>query len=121
MKVNARKRLGDLLVEAGVITMEQLNYDLENKTRAEKLGDFLIRENYLTEQQLIETLEFQLGVPHIHLNQFVIDPELMQLVPAALAKRTNIMPIRRDKNKLFIAMADPMDYFAIEEIRMATG
>ncbi|WP_370452614.1 GspE/PulE family protein [Lysinibacillus sp. SGAir0095] len=119
--MQTRKRLGDLLVEAGVITNEQLDYALSNKSRDEKLGDFLIRENYLTEQQLIEVLEFQLGVPHINLNQYSIDPELLQLVPAELAKRANIMPIRRDKNRLFIAMADPMDYFAIEEVRMATG
>lgn len=119
--MQTRKRLGDLLVEAGVITNEQLEYALKNKSREEKLGDFLIRENYLTEQQLIEVLEFQLGVPHINLNQYSIDTELLQLVPAELAKRANIMPIRRDKNKLFIAMADPMDYFAIEEVRMATG
>ncbi|QCR32037.1 type II secretion system protein GspE [Lysinibacillus sp. SGAir0095] len=121
MRMQTRKRLGDLLVEAGVITNEQLDYALSNKSRDEKLGDFLIRENYLTEQQLIEVLEFQLGVPHINLNQYSIDPELLQLVPAELAKRANIMPIRRDKNRLFIAMADPMDYFAIEEVRMATG
>jgi len=121
MKIQTRKRLGDLLVEAGAITNEQLDYALANKSRDEKLGDFLIRENYLTEQQLIEVLELQLGVPHINLNQFSIEPELLQLVPAEIAKRTNIMPIRRDKNRLFIAMADPMDYFAIEEVRMATG
>ncbi|RHW39489.1 type II secretion system protein GspE [Lysinibacillus yapensis] len=121
MRIQTRKRLGDLLVEAGVITNEQLDYALSNKSRDEKLGDFLIRENYLTEQQLIEVLEFQLGVPHINLNQYSIEPELLQLVPAELAKRANIMPVRRDKNKLFIAMADPMDYFAIEEVRMATG
>lgn len=121
MRIQTRKRLGDLLVEAGVITNEQLDYALSNKSRDEKLGDFLIRENYLTEQQLIEVLEFQLGVPHINLNQYSIEPELLQLVPVELAKRANIMPIRRDKNKLFIAMADPMDYFAIEEVRMATG
>ncbi len=116
-----RKRLGDLLVESGVITNEQLKFALTNKTKDEKLGDFLIKENILTEQQLIEVLEFQLGIPHIHLNQYSISPDLLQLVPAELAKRTNIMPIRREKNKLFIAMADPMDYFAIEEVRMATG
>lgn len=116
-----RKRLGDLLVEAGVITPEQLEYALKNKSSDEKLGDFLIRENFLTEQQLIEVLEFQLGVPHINLSQYRIDPEVLQLVPAELAKRAQIMPIRKDKNKLFIAMADPMDYFAIEEVRMATG
>lgn len=116
-----RKRLGDLLVEAGVITNVQLEFALTNKTKEEKLGDFLIKENILTEQQLIEVLEFQLGIPHIHLNQYSISPDLLQLVPAELAKRTNIIPIRREKNKLFIAMADPMDYFAIEEVRMTTG
>lgn len=116
-----RKRLGDLLVESGVITAEQLDYALTTKMKEEKLGDFLIKENFLTEQQLIEVLEFQLGIPHISLNQFSISPELLQLIPAELAKRANIMPIRKDKNKLFIAMADPMDYFAIEEVRMTTG
>ncbi|WP_332649383.1 GspE/PulE family protein [Lysinibacillus sp. 54212] len=121
MKVATRKRLGDLLLEAGVITEQQLTHALENKSREEKLGDFLIKENVLTEQQLIEVLEFQLGIPHISLNQYSIDPELLHLIPAELAKRANIMPIRRERNKLFIAMADPMDYFAIEEVRMATG
>lgn len=121
MKSVARKRLGDLLVESGVISAEQLQYALENKSREEKLGDFLIKENFLTEQQLIEVLEFQLGIPHVSLNQYPIDPELLQLVPAELAKRANLIPLRRDKNKLLIAMADPMDYFAIEEVRMATG
>nr|WP_106784521.1 ATPase, T2SS/T4P/T4SS family [Lysinibacillus timonensis] len=121
MRGSTRKRLGDLLVEAGVLSQEQLNYALENKSSEEKLGDFLIRENFITEQQLIEVLEFQLGIPHINLNQYTIDPDLLQLVPVELAKRAKIMPIRRDKNKLFIAMADPMDYFAIEEVRMATG
>jgi len=121
MKLAARKRLGDLLVEAGVLSIEQLNYALETKSRDEKLGDFLIKENYITEQQLIEVLEFQLGIPHVNLSQFPIDPELLHLIPGELAKRANLIPLRREKNKLFIAMADPMDYFAIEEVRMATG
>ncbi|KGR79647.1 GspE/PulE family protein [Ureibacillus manganicus] len=121
MRGTTRKRLGDLLIESGVITTQQLDYALSNKSSDEKLGDFLIRENFITEQQLIEVLEFQLGIPHINLNQYAIDPELLQLVPGELAKRAKIMPVRRDKNKLFIAMADPMDYFAIEEVRMATG
>lgn len=120
-KIQGRKRLGDLLVESGVITEEQLNYSLENKKRNEKIGDFFIQQGYLTEQQLIEVLEFQLGIPHINLNQYTIDPELLHLVPVELAKRASLMPIKRERNKLFIAMADPMDYFAIEEVRMATG
>ena len=121
MRTTPRKRIGDLLLEAGVITEAQLAHALENKSRDEKLGDFLIKENVLTEQQLIEVLEFQLGIPHVSLNQFPIDPELLHLIPVELAKRAQLIPIRREKNKLFIAMADPMDYFAIEEVRMATG
>ncbi|MEK3975648.1 MULTISPECIES: ATPase, T2SS/T4P/T4SS family [unclassified Psychrobacillus] len=119
--MNARKRLGDLLVESNVISNQQLEYALTHKSREEKLGDFLIKENLLTEQQLIEVLEFQLGIPHVNLNQYSIEPELIQLVPKELAKRTYIMPLKKDRNKLLIAMADPMDYFAIEEVRMATG
>ena len=121
MGATTRKRLGDLLLEAGVITEAQLTYALENKSDNEKLGDFLIKENVLTEQQLIEVLEVQLGIPHVTLNQFTIDPDVLQLIPAELAKRANLIPLRREKNKLFIAMVEPMDYFAIEEVRMATG
>ena len=116
-----RKRLGDLLVESGLITKEQLAATLENKGEDEKLGDALLREGCITEQQLIEVLEFQLGIPHINISQYPIEQEIIQLVPKELAKRHNVMPIRIDGNKLFVAMEDPMDYFAMEELRMATG
>ena len=119
--IAARRRLGDLLIEAGAITEQQLDFALTNKSKDEKLGDFLIEENLLTEQQLIEVLEIQLGIHHISINQFVIDPDLIHLLPKAIAKESLIMPLTREKNKLLIAMADPMDYFAIEEVRMATG
>ena len=121
MGITARRRLGDLLVEAGAITEQQLDFALTNKSKGEKLGDFLINENLLTEQQLTEVLEIQLGIQHISISQFVIDPDLIHLLPKAIAKESLIMPLTREKNKLLIAMADPMDYFAIEEVRMATG
>lgn len=117
----ARKRLGDLLVESGLITVEQLENALQQKGSDEKIGDALLRLGFITEQQLIEVLEFQLGVPHININQFVIEPDTVQLVPREIAKRYNVMPVRTEDNQLFVAMADPMDYFAIEELRMATG
>ena len=117
----SRRRLGDLLVDSKLITKTELTSALAEKTPNEKLGDTLIREGYITEQQLIEVLEFQLGVPHINIFQYPIDPETVQLVPQEIAKRYQVMPIRTDDNQLFIAMADPMDYFAIEELRMATG
>lgn len=116
-----RKRIGDLLVESGVITDDQLQTALSEKESEEKIGDYLIRQNLLTEQQMIEVLEFQLGIPHIHLNQIPIESDVLKLVPEELAKRAFVMPLKRERNKLFVAMADPMDYFTIEEIRLATG
>ena len=116
-----RKKLGELLVEAKYITNEQLEKALVNKPPSEKLGDYLIGEGLITETQLIELLEFQLGVPHIQISQYEIDPDLMNLVPSELAKRALVMPIRRERNKLFVAMADPMDLFIVEELRMSTG
>lgn len=116
-----RKRLGDLLVESNLITKEQLEEALKDKAPDEKLGDALLRLGWITEQQLIEVLEFQLGVPHISIHQFAVDPDTVQLVPREIAKRYQVMPIRTENNQLFVAMADPMDYFAIEELRMATG
>jgi len=119
--MKTRKRLGDLLVDSGLITSEQLENALAAQSPNEKLGDTLLREGYITEQQLIEVLEFQLGVPHINIYQYPIEQETIQLVPKELAKRHEVMPIRTDDHQLFVAMADPMDYFAIEELRMATG
>lgn len=116
-----RKRLGDLLVEANVLTDEQLQHALAIKQPDERLGDVLIKEQLVTEQTLIEVLEFQLGIPHVNLGQFPIDSEMIQLVPKEIAKRYLLVPLRKEKNKLFVAMADPMDYFAIEELRMLTG
>lgn len=116
-----RKRLGDLLVDTGMITEEQLTKTLNEKLADEKLGDALLREGLITEQQLIEVLEFQLGVPHINIEQYPIEQETIQLVPQEIAKRYQVMPIRTENNQLFVAMADPMDYFAMEELRMATG
>ncbi|GEK29797.1 type II secretion system protein E [Kurthia zopfii] len=119
--IQGRRRLGDLLVDAKVITEEQLQDALARKESGERLGDVLIRDHLVTEQTLIEVLEFQLGIPHVSLGQFPIDPDIIQLVPKEIAKRYLLVPLRKEKNKLFIAMADPMDYFAIEEVRMLTG
>ncbi|MBC5637456.1 Flp pilus assembly complex ATPase component TadA [Ornithinibacillus sp. BX22] len=121
MLILVRKRLGDLLVGAELITEEQLAATLADKSPDEKLGDALLREGYITEQQLLDVLKYQLNIPQVDLYQYSIDKDVVQLVPKELAKRHNLMPIRVEGNRLFVAMADPMDYFAIEELRIATG
>ncbi len=116
-----RKRLGDLLVEANIITEEQLQQALTEKPRDQKLGDALLQRGYLTEQQLIEVLEFQLGIPHVSLYRYPFDENLLNLVPKDVALRNLLIPIKREENKLFVAMADPLDFYAIEDLRLLTG
>jgi type IV pilus assembly protein PilB len=117
-----RKRLGDLLVESGLISEEQLQNALKEQKRLNmRLGDVLITQNYITEQQLIEVLEFQLGIPHIQLYRQKIETKVINLIPQKLAVQHSVLPIRVEGNKLILAMADPMDYFAIDELRMTTG
>jgi len=118
----ARKRIGDLLVDAGMITPTQLESALqEQKQLNMRLGDVLIHKKYITEQQLIEVLEFQLGIPHVQLYRQQIDMKAVNLIPQRLAEQHQVLPLRVEGNKIFVAMADPLDYFAIDELRMITG
>lgn len=117
-----KKRLGDLLVDNGIISQEQLEEALvEQRKSKRKLGDLLITQGYITEQQLIEVLEFQLGIPHVSLFKYQIDPAITQIIPESMAKRYQVLPFMKEGNKLMVAMADPLDYFAIEDLRMSTG
>ncbi|MGD6816729.1 GspE/PulE family protein [Metabacillus sp. 84] len=116
-----RKRLGDLLVEAGLITEDQLNQSLSEKQKGQKLGDALVERGYVTEQQLIEVLEFQLGIPHISLFRYPFDQKLMSIVPKEMAKRSLVIPLKKEGDKLFVAMADPMDFYTVDDLRLATG
>ncbi|SKA90844.1 MULTISPECIES: GspE/PulE family protein [Sporosarcina] len=116
-----RKRLGDLLIESGLLSDEQLMSTLKDKPREQRLGDALLQRGYITEQQLIEVLEFQLGIPHVNLYRYPFDPKLFNIVPKGLAKQKMIVPLKKDGDKLFVAMADPMDYNTIEDLRLSTG
>lgn len=116
-----RKRLGDLLVDAGLITEEQLQTSLREKDSNQKLGDVLLQKGFITEQQLIEVLEFQLGIPHVSLYRYPFDTKLFSIVPKDVAKRNLLIPLKKDGEKLFVAMADPMDFYTIDDLRLSTG
>jgi type IV pilus assembly protein PilB len=116
-----KKRLGDLLVETGLISEETLQQTLKSKRKDQKLGDALIERGYLSEQQLIEVLEFQLGIPHISLYRYSIDEEAVSVVPRDFARRNFLIPIKKEGDKLLVAMADPMDFMVIDDLRLTTG
>jgi type IV pilus assembly protein PilB len=116
-----RKRLGDLLQEAGLVTNEQINETIESKKPDQKLGDALLERGYITEKQLIEVLEFQLGIPQVSLYQYPIDEAVLGYVSKEMAQQNHIMPLQIQNQALVIAMNDPMDYYIIDDLELATG
>ena len=116
------KRLGNLLLKNGLITQDQLEYVLEvQKSTGKKIGEVFVEEGIVSEDKIIEVLEFQFGIPHINLNKYVIDPEIPRLISEKLARRYTLIPVKKDGEKLIVAMMDPLNIFAIDDIKMATG
>src|SRR5574342_660182 len=116
------RRLGDLLVAEGLIPPDQLGRALsEQKGVSEKLGSVLVRLGYLGEDQLTAFLSRQYGIPSVALTDLDIDPDVLRLVPAPIAKRYEVLPIRRAGNSLTLAMADPTNVFAIDYVAFLTG
>lgn len=116
-----RKRIGDLLVQAGMLTEEQLQDTLATKKTGQKIGDALLERGYINEQQLIEVLEFQLGIPQVSLYRYQVDLSLLNLVSKEFAFRNILLPIKKEGNQLTVAMYDPMDYIALDDLRLSTG
>jgi type IV pilus assembly protein PilB len=116
------RRLGDLLVADGLLTAEQLKKALaEQKGSPEKIGSVLIRLNYINDEQLIGFLSRQYGVPSITLGQLDIDSDVLKLVPAPIARKYEVIPVRRMGNSLALAMADPTNVFALDDISFMTN
>lgn len=116
------KGLGELLLENNLITQPQLEKALAiQKKNSTRLGKVLSDLNYISENSLIEVLEFQLGIPHIDLSNICIIPAAATLIPAALAERHQVIPVKITGNKLTLAMVDPTNFYALDDIRMASG
>ena len=113
-------RLGDLLISAGLITEEQLQEGLRlQKGTGKRLGTVLQENGFITESELIEALQMQLGIEFIDLSKVNIPTELVQLVPKNIAKQYQVVPVRLARDELYIAMSDPLNFYAIEEVRKA--
>ncbi|MBQ6401253.1 MAG: Flp pilus assembly complex ATPase component TadA [Firmicutes bacterium] len=113
-----RLRLGDLLVSAGLITEEDLMKGLElQKGSGKRLGTVLQEAGMITELEMIEALQMQLGVEFVDLNKITIPTELAQIVPQNIAKQYHIVPVRMIRDELYLAMSDPLNFYAIEEVR----
>jgi type IV pilus assembly protein PilB len=116
------RRLGDLLVAERLITEDQLKQALsEQKGKTEKLGAILARLGFITEEQLIGFLSRQYGIPSIMLNNIDVDAETLRLVPAPIARKYEVLPVKRIGGTLTLAMADPTNVFALDDVAFMTS
>jgi type IV pilus assembly protein PilB len=118
----ARKNLGDVLIERGFVTPEQLEKALHQQAVAGKrLGDLLVESGIITEEQLLDAISDRLSIPRLSLPSMIIDPSIIQRVPVDLARRYALIPVFAIGNTLTLAMADPLNIIAIDEIKYLTG
>src|SRR5437016_14412784 len=116
------RRLGDLLVAEGLVKQDELQRALaEQKGTTEKLGSVLVRLKLVNEEQLTGFLSRQYGIPSITLSQLDIDPGILRLVPPQIAKKYEVLPVKRAANTLTLAMADPTNVFALDDVSFMTN
>ncbi|MDI6709705.1 MAG: ATPase, T2SS/T4P/T4SS family [Thermoanaerobacterales bacterium] len=121
MESHAKKLLGELLVEAGVITVDQLRRALEEQARnGERLGRVLVRMGFAREEDITTVLGEQLGFGQAGQLQ-PDDLGLLDLLPEQVVKRYRVFPLRRESDRLTVAMADPTNLMAIDDLRLLTG
>jgi type IV pilus assembly protein PilB len=115
-------RLGELLTKASLITQDQLKEALKlQKETGGKLGETLIKLGFVSEEDITECLSQQFGVPSINLAHFEIDSSVIKLIPADVARKYNILPVNKTGATITIAMADPTNVFAMDDIKFMTG
>ncbi len=116
------KKLGDLLVESGLITKEQLQEALEvQKQDNERLGTILVKLGYLTEEEITSFLSKQYGIPAVNLEHFEISEDVIKRIPSDIARKYMLIPITRTGSTLTVAMADPTNIYALDDIKFLTG
>ena len=117
MALLARKRLGEILVEAKKLKEEELHKALaEQRKYGEKLGNVLIRMGLLSEKEIMETVSKQLGIPIVNLFDANLSEELVRLIPENMAKNHMVIPFERNFSVLRLAMIDPLDINALDEV-----
>src|SRR6476661_9575191 len=118
------QRLGDLLVKEKIITHDQLDRALKAQRESgpnSRLGSTLVHLGFVSDEEVTNFLSRQYGVPAINLQYFEIDASVVKLIPVETAKRYQILPLSRVGASLTIAMVDPTNVFAMDDIKFMTG
>jgi len=113
------KRIGDILIEQGLITPQQLKEALESQKNGNKkrLGEIFVETGVITREALYDILQYVYETEYVDLSDYVIDPEVISLIPEKVASQFKLIPISKSDDELIIAMANPLDVYAIDFVR----
>jgi len=115
-------KIGELLTKAKLVSDQQLEKALdEQKQSGGRLGEHLVRLGFVTEEDILDCLSQQYGVPSINLRHFDIDESIIRLIPADVARKYQFIPVSKTGATLTVAMADPSNVFAMDDITFITG
>lgn len=121
-KPKQRKRLGEMLVETGLITNDQVEKALEySRKNGIRLGKALIRMNVIEEEDIIKTISEQLNIPYVDVGNILFDPETVTLVPEVFAKKNKLIPLFLVDNTLTVAISDPLNVYIIDDLANIVG
>jgi type IV pilus assembly protein PilB len=117
-----KKPIGQILLDRGLITQEQLDEALTIQgSTSDKIGRILVDKGYVKEKDVLRAYAEQIGVPFVELDRSQIDEQASKSIPQSMIQRHSAIPIKRDGNRLVVAMADPTNVFALDDIRLMTG
>lgn len=117
-----KKSLESLLLESGKISVEELKRSLEKQVKTgQRLEEILIEDKIITEKEILKIMEAYLGIRHVELEKIDINPDVAKSIPEALARKYTLIPIDIIQNKIIVAMSNPLNLFATDDVRFATG
>lgn len=115
-------KIGDMLLKAGLISGEQLDKALkEQQNTSGRLGSILVKLGFITEDEIVQFLSKQFNVPAVNLSEYKIDDSILKLIPAHIAQKYGVVPLSRLGRVLTVAMVNPNDVLAMDDIKFSTG
>ncbi|HQJ38066.1 MAG TPA: ATPase, T2SS/T4P/T4SS family, partial [Bacillota bacterium] len=117
-------KLGDMLLHSGKLSRQQLEEAIKiqkSSKTTKKLGEILVEIGYTSEEEILGVIEEQLGIPVLDLANYIVNPKAAELIPEAIAKKYDLMPVDIVDNELLVVMSDPLNIFAIDDIKLISG
>ncbi|WP_089759054.1 GspE/PulE family protein [Halarsenatibacter silvermanii] len=118
------KKIGEMLIDFDYISKEELKEAVRlknNSSEDKKIGEVMVDLGYISEKELLQVLEMQMGIPIAELSDYYLDPGLADYLPENIARRHLAVPLQRDGELLLVAMSDPTDLIAIDDIERVSG